>query len=405
MIEPLMEEAQVKITDTQPRVCPSCGGKVSSRAKTCTLCGANLEVPLAPVVEEEPPTPAKPPVSLRNIIIQVVLTLLGLGLLIGIVWGFMTIVQGASQRAPTATPTLSPTPLLPPTFTPTATPTATSTPDPRATPLPPIEHKVKAGDTLSVLAEKYDTTVDLIIQLNDLDSDIIQVGQTLLIPAAGATSATLFTPIPSESGDKSGTIVHVVQSGETLLGIAQRYNVPMLVIQQLNDIDDPEMIGEGQQLYIPIGPTATATRGPSPTPTLEPKYSAPPLLSPLDRAEFAGAEAAILLQWAATTMLRPDEWYQVTIEQIAGSDQQPLSLTTKSSSLRVPVELYPTQAEKQRLFKWRVDIVRQTDDTPSYEQASTPGDNRTFWWVQPPPTVTPTAEAVPTAQATSTQEP
>ncbi|MBN1890801.1 MAG: LysM peptidoglycan-binding domain-containing protein [Thermoflexales bacterium] len=396
------EQAQVKLGDTQPRVCPSCGGKVSSRAKTCTLCGIDLEISLAPVVEEEPQVPVKPPVSLKNIVIQFVLTVLGLGLLAGIVLGFMTIVQGASQRAPTVTPTLSPTPLLLPTFTPTGTPTATPTPDPRATPLPPIEHKVQAGDTLSVLAREYDTTVELIIKFNNLDSDIIQVGQVLLMPAAGATAATLFTPIPSTGGDR---IIHVVQAGETLLGIAQRYDVRLSVIQQLNDIDDPEMIKEGQQLYIPIGPTATATSGPSPTPTPVPKYPSPPLLSPLERAEFAGAEAAILLQWAATTILHPDEWYQVTIEQIAGSDQQLLSLTTKSSSLRVPVELYPTQAEKQRLFKWRVDIVRQTNDTPAYEQASLPGDSRTFWWVQPPPTATATAESVPTASVTPTQTP
>ncbi len=46
----------------------------------------------------------------------------------------------------------------------------------------PFIYRVKAGDTLFSLAKANDTTVDKIIELNNLDNDIIFVGQLLMIP-------------------------------------------------------------------------------------------------------------------------------------------------------------------------------------------------------------------------------
>lgn len=389
----MLNEPPITIQDSQPRVCPNCGGKVSSRAKTCLMCGADLEIAPAPLVAPAPPAaPGRPRVTLRNVLIQVSLTIVGLALLGGIVWGFSAAVRRARSSPPTVTPTLAHTPTSPPTTRPSDTPAPVVTPAAQSTPLPFRRHTVESGDTLSGIAQQYGTTVEDIQSLNDLgNSEILQIGQILLIPAAGATAIPPTSPPP---GPTPGTVIHVVQSGETLLGIAQRYGVSMLVIQQMNNITDPETLQVGQQLYIPVGPTATATIGPPPTQTPLAKYSPPPLLSPLDREEFRGDEVQALLQWAATALLRSNEWYLVTLE-VVGSSQPPATFKTKSTSLRVPLELYPSAQEKQRLFKWRVDIVRQLDappdgSEPTYQDASLPGESRSFWWVQPPPTPTPT---------------
>ena len=49
----------------------------------------------------------------------------------------------------------------------------------------------------------------------------------------------------------SGSIVHVIQSGETLGAIATRYGVTVDDIVSANDLDNPNVIAEGQEIIIP----------------------------------------------------------------------------------------------------------------------------------------------------------
>ncbi len=378
-------ELPVKPSDTQPRTCPQCGGKVSSRARTCLICGADLTAPV-PTLEPQPTPPSRPRLNLKNLLLQILSSLIGLVLLAGMVWGFMTLVRRASRPALSPTPIQEMLPTSSPTIAATDTPIPTATAGPTATPLPPIQHTVKAGETLSGIAVQYQVTVQDIQLLNNLgNEDIIRVGQVLLIPPRGAT------PIPPTSppaGPTAGTIIHVVQSGETLLGIAQRYGVPMSTIQNLNNIADPERLQVGQQLIIPVNATsAPPTAYLTPTPSTA--YPSPPLLAPLDGTKFEGADTPILLQWAATTLLRSDEWYLVTLDR-PGSGQPPVTFKTKTTALYVPVELYPPAQDTQRLFRWRVSIVRQIDESPAYEDLSRPGEIRTFLWLWPASTPTPT---------------
>ncbi len=63
-----------------------------------------------------------------------------------------------------------------------------------------VEYTVVAGDTLAVIADRYGSTVDAIVQENNLDSpDQIQEGQTLRIPVSGNTP----TPAPESTASES----------------------------------------------------------------------------------------------------------------------------------------------------------------------------------------------------------
>ena len=101
------------------------------------------------------------------------------------------------QAVPTVDPsrllTSAPSPSSPSPITtprPTATPTSPATSAPTATPSPsptsgatPRTHVVARGETLSVIAAAYGTTVEAIVELNQLENpDRIVVGQVLLIP-------------------------------------------------------------------------------------------------------------------------------------------------------------------------------------------------------------------------------
>lgn len=117
------------------------------------------------------------------------------------------VLPTSTPVSPTSTTTLSPTPTtapsptptttLPP--TPTTTPSPTPSPPPSPTPTPPpctIIHVVEAGETLSGIAASYGTTVEAIVQANNIASpSLIYVGQQLVISVCGTA-----TPSPSPLG-------------------------------------------------------------------------------------------------------------------------------------------------------------------------------------------------------------
>jgi LysM repeat protein len=170
------------------------------------------------------------------------------------------VLMVSGDREATPTPTRTPKP----TFTPfnvfVATPTrrAEATPtqllSPAASPTATI-HTVQAGETLSEIARTYDTTVDAIVQANDLGGAdaIIHEGQELLIPPVSAQPAAeegTTVPLPTSSS-VVGQRIHVVEQGETLSEIAREYGVTTEQLVQANGLDNPNAISVGQALIIP----------------------------------------------------------------------------------------------------------------------------------------------------------
>lgn len=121
-------------------------------------------------------------------------------------------------------------------------------------------HTVQAGDSLAAIAARYDTTVEILVALNNLDdTSYIYVGQVLQLPAS-ASPAPQPTPAPT-CGQ-----THVVRVGEGLFGIAALYNVSVTSIAQANGLADINVIHVGQSLCIPGIPAPAVPRTPSPTP-------------------------------------------------------------------------------------------------------------------------------------------
>ncbi len=94
---------------------------------------------------------------------------------------------------------------------------------------------VQPGDTLSAIARRYGTTVAALVEYNSLPSTRIYVGQRLLLPVVNNPG----TPI-----------THVVQRGETLYRIAQRYGSTVAAIKAANNLRS-DTIYVGQRLLIP----------------------------------------------------------------------------------------------------------------------------------------------------------
>lgn len=389
----MAEEPDVPFPTEEPRYCPECGTRVAAKASTCLMCGAPLDEE-----EEEETTEEEPQRGLPGWVSSVVVVLLALIILAVGAFGFYTLLIAEPPPEEALTPTARPT--RTPTSTPTATPTRTPPPTPTSTPVPPLVHKVEEGETLSDIAAEYDLTIDQILALNpEVEPDLIRADDVLLIPAPTPTPGPTSTPEPgAPTPTPSNFVVHVVESGETLIGIAEQYEVSVDLIRTANDLPPgEETIQAGQSLVVPKGtpvPTPTPTRNPNATPTPVPPYPAPPLLNPPDGTIFRGTDEPVLLQWASISVLRDDEWYQLTLSQPSGGVVSD-TVRTRTTAWRVPEALLDQTNEQVRKFFWQVQVVREEREGEeiAYEKAGASSEVRTFSYLEP--TATPGASPTP----------
>ena len=119
-----------------------------------------------------------------------------------------------------------------------------------------VYHTVKLGDTLEKVARAYGTTAAAISSANGITNpDLIWVGQKLLIPGAKQPGAPASKPIAKPQTQKAPASqqVYVVQAGETLSQIAQRYGTTVAAIVAANGLPSANTIGVGQRLIISKG--------------------------------------------------------------------------------------------------------------------------------------------------------
>lgn len=95
-----------------------------------------------------------------------------------------------------------------------------------------ISYTVKKGDSLYSIARKYDTTIDRIKDLNNLTTNLLSIGQVLLIP----TDTNLET-------------TYTVQKGDSLYSIAKKYNTTVDRLKQLNNLTS-NLLSIGQILIV-----------------------------------------------------------------------------------------------------------------------------------------------------------
>ena len=103
-------------------------------------------------------------------------------------------------------------------------------------------HIVKVGDTVSSISKIYSINKDLIIKLNNLkDKNYIFVGQNLIISES------------AENYSKQSNLInnyHIVQIGENLTEISNKYKLNLGYIVEINNLKNPDSIKVGQKIFL-----------------------------------------------------------------------------------------------------------------------------------------------------------
>ncbi len=138
-----------------------------------------------------------------------------------------------------------------------------------------IVHVVQPYQSLFTIGEAYHVSVDRILQLNGLQADWpLQIEQKLVISPGNVTPSPTLSAIQKLTPDASGNYYHIVQSGETLSGIANLYDVPLADLMNWNGLGAASVIIPNQKLLLRVTPPATATSTPAPaTVTVTPSPS------------------------------------------------------------------------------------------------------------------------------------
>ena len=107
-------------------------------------------------------------------------------------------------------------------------------------------HIVKSGETLSSISKLYLIKEDLIIKLNNIkDQNYIFIGQNLIISESNKNNLQL--------ADLNN--YHIVQIGENLTEIANKYNLKIGNLLEINNLKNPDSIKVGEKILLSKNPS------------------------------------------------------------------------------------------------------------------------------------------------------
>ncbi|MCB0027329.1 MAG: LysM peptidoglycan-binding domain-containing protein, partial [Anaerolineales bacterium] len=159
--------------------------------------------------------------------------------------------QVTQPPLPTNTPGPSPTPSNTPPPTDTPTPIASPTAGPDGV----ILYEVVAGDTLILIATRYGIDLELLYAYNNLDENsLIAIGQQLVL-GYGANYAGPTPFVPSSPFSRlldDGTVVHIVQPGDSMISIALLYQLSLEELYAISGLNGDSVLRIDQEVIVQL---------------------------------------------------------------------------------------------------------------------------------------------------------
>ena len=115
-------------------------------------------------------------------------------------------------------------------------------------------YKVQKGDWLSNIAKKFNVSVQQIKDWNKLTSETLYVGQVLKIQSSNSANVTVnFNNTAPPPKQTNSTKYHTIRSGDTLWGLAQKYNTSIDNLRKWNNLYSGKSIHVGMKIIVSKG--------------------------------------------------------------------------------------------------------------------------------------------------------
>jgi membrane-bound lytic murein transglycosylase D len=215
--------------------------------------------------------------------------------------------------------------------------------------VPDKTHKVKRGDTLSRIAQRYGTTVTKLAQANGIKPGArIRVGQVLKLPAkpgaapapvavASAEPPRAAPPVPSPAPQSPPATppadapeFYVVRAGDSLARVAARTGVSQRELVALNGLGNANQIRVGQKLRLAAAPTPAAVAANQPAvedPAQPAGESGGTAASLADPSDYLVADDDTVEVQAAETMSHYAGWLEITPDRLRQANGWPKQRT------------------------------------------------------------------------------
>ena len=212
---------------------------------------------------------------------------------------------------------------------------------------------VQSGDTLFRISRAHGLSVEELRQLNAIEGDQIEVGQTLrlndrvampapLADAPAPEAPELQTPTaeePPPPGPATGAAVHVVEPGETLFRIALRYDTSVEELRRLNGIEG-DRIEVGQRLAVGAGGSGPAAPGATAPVATRRAWSITDTTVPADLVHFVEPGETLYSIAAA---------YRVEVDRLASNNALSTAPLRPGTPLYLPRAVNPAEAARNPL--------------------------------------------------------
>jgi len=230
------------------------------------------------------------------------------------------------------------------------------------------QYTVESGDSLYTIAKRFGITVRALREANDMkESSLIRPGQTLKIPAKAAkdSQASVAASAGKSSSKKTATAQkpstaqkgeYIVQSGDTLLGIAIEHHLRLSTLCAANGLTPDSMLRVGQKLSIPESPalqkTSREKRVASPT---KKKSSAPQKSTAALEYTVASGDTLFSIARKFHTPLK---------DLMSLNGIQPTDVIRPGQKLKIPAQSYRAQGKVAQATAKHPEAKKSASATP-----------------------------------------